>query len=149
MLPLRLLHPLNSGFLCASQMQILDKFPIEGGQKDPKKRIIPFLPGDASRQRAISVSRCCWSLCGSCVYSSAPPGLDFSVVGHVGGRLAERDLSNLIKSLWSRAEERSEEILCLTGCSARMLFLSLSRAANGICSHPPNSRRNYALVKRL
>ncbi|KAI3352560.1 hypothetical protein L3Q82_005211 [Scortum barcoo] len=26
------------------QMQILDKFPIEGGQKDPKKRIIPFLP---------------------------------------------------------------------------------------------------------
>lgn len=28
------------------QMQILDKFPIEGGQKDPKKRIIPFLPGD-------------------------------------------------------------------------------------------------------
>uniref|UniRef100_A0A671LTZ8 SH3 and PX domain-containing protein 2A-like n=1 Tax=Sinocyclocheilus anshuiensis TaxID=1608454 RepID=A0A671LTZ8_9TELE len=27
------------------QMQILDKFPIEGGQKDPKKRIIPFLPG--------------------------------------------------------------------------------------------------------
>lgn len=29
-------------------MQILDKFPIEGGQKDPKKRIIPFLPGDTS-----------------------------------------------------------------------------------------------------
>lgn len=29
------------------QMQILDKFPIEGGQKDPKKRIIPFLPGDS------------------------------------------------------------------------------------------------------
>ncbi|XP_018606438.1 SH3 and PX domain-containing protein 2A isoform X3 [Scleropages formosus] len=27
------------------QMQILDKFPVEGGQKDPKKRIIPFLPG--------------------------------------------------------------------------------------------------------
>uniref|UniRef100_A0A1A7W8S6 SH3 and PX domain-containing protein 2A n=2 Tax=Iconisemion striatum TaxID=60296 RepID=A0A1A7W8S6_9TELE len=27
------------------QMQLLDKFPIEGGQKDPKKRIIPFLPG--------------------------------------------------------------------------------------------------------
>lgn len=26
-------------------MKILDKFPIEGGQKDPKKRIIPFLPG--------------------------------------------------------------------------------------------------------
>ena len=28
------------------QMQLLDKFPIEGGQKDPKKRIIPFLPGE-------------------------------------------------------------------------------------------------------
>ncbi|XP_028937188.1 SH3 and PX domain-containing protein 2A isoform X2 [Ornithorhynchus anatinus] len=27
------------------QMQLLDKFPIEGGQKDPKQRIIPFLPG--------------------------------------------------------------------------------------------------------
>nr|XP_014343797.1 PREDICTED: SH3 and PX domain-containing protein 2A isoform X2 [Latimeria chalumnae] len=27
------------------QMQILDQFPIEGGQKDPKQRIIPFLPG--------------------------------------------------------------------------------------------------------
>ncbi|XP_036684592.1 SH3 and PX domain-containing protein 2A isoform X3 [Balaenoptera musculus] len=26
------------------QMQLLDKFPIEGGQKDPKQRIIPFLP---------------------------------------------------------------------------------------------------------
>lgn len=38
---------LNVGLLCASQMQILDKFPIEGGQKDPKKRIIPFLPGDS------------------------------------------------------------------------------------------------------
>lgn len=31
----------------SSQMQILDKFPIEGGQKDPKKRIIPFLPGNS------------------------------------------------------------------------------------------------------
>ncbi|XP_018412419.1 PREDICTED: SH3 and PX domain-containing protein 2A-like [Nanorana parkeri] len=27
------------------QMQVLDKFPSEGGQKDPKQRIIPFLPG--------------------------------------------------------------------------------------------------------
>ncbi|XP_056385681.1 SH3 and PX domain-containing protein 2A isoform X2 [Hyla sarda] len=27
------------------QMQVLDKFPIEAGQKDPKQRIIPFLPG--------------------------------------------------------------------------------------------------------
>ncbi|ETE69097.1 hypothetical protein L345_05103, partial [Ophiophagus hannah] len=26
------------------QMQLLDKFPVEGGQKDPKQRIIPFLP---------------------------------------------------------------------------------------------------------
>ncbi len=37
-------------FCCVfPQMQILDKFPIEGGQKDPKKRIIPFLPGDIRR----------------------------------------------------------------------------------------------------
>ncbi|XP_030058659.1 SH3 and PX domain-containing protein 2A isoform X2 [Microcaecilia unicolor] len=27
------------------QMQMLDQFPVEGGQKDPKQRIIPFLPG--------------------------------------------------------------------------------------------------------
>lgn len=27
------------------QMELLDKFPAEGGQKDPKRRIIPFLPG--------------------------------------------------------------------------------------------------------
>uniref|UniRef100_A0AAY5F1Y8 SH3 and PX domains 2B n=1 Tax=Electrophorus electricus TaxID=8005 RepID=A0AAY5F1Y8_ELEEL len=27
------------------QMELLDKFPVEGGQKDPKQRIIPFLPG--------------------------------------------------------------------------------------------------------
>lgn len=28
------------------QMELLDKFPVEGGQKDPKRRIIPFLPGE-------------------------------------------------------------------------------------------------------
>ncbi|OBS69521.1 hypothetical protein A6R68_01958 [Neotoma lepida] len=34
-------------WLCSGEarMQLLDKFPIEGGQKDPKQRIIPFLPG--------------------------------------------------------------------------------------------------------
>uniref|UniRef100_A0A3B4AJ21 Uncharacterized protein n=1 Tax=Periophthalmus magnuspinnatus TaxID=409849 RepID=A0A3B4AJ21_9GOBI len=35
----------NLSLVFDPQMQILDKFPIEGGQKDPKKRIIPFLPG--------------------------------------------------------------------------------------------------------
>ncbi|XP_046885705.1 SH3 and PX domain-containing protein 2A isoform X1 [Hypomesus transpacificus] len=34
------------------QMQLLDKFPIEGGQKDPKKRIIPFLPGKVLFRRS-------------------------------------------------------------------------------------------------
>lgn len=34
------------------QMQILDKFPIEGGQKDPKQRIIPFLPGKVLFRRS-------------------------------------------------------------------------------------------------
>lgn len=36
-------------------MQMLDKFPMEGGQKDPKQRIIPFLPGrrvGSSKNRA-------------------------------------------------------------------------------------------------
>ncbi|XP_071985637.1 SH3 and PX domain-containing protein 2A isoform X4 [Engystomops pustulosus] len=31
--------------LARRKMQVLDKFPIEAGQKDPKQRIIPFLPG--------------------------------------------------------------------------------------------------------
>ncbi|XP_014059446.2 SH3 and PX domain-containing protein 2A isoform X1 [Salmo salar] len=43
------------------QMQILDKFPVEGGQKDPKKRIIPFLPGKLlfrrSQVRDVAVKR--------------------------------------------------------------------------------------------
>uniref|UniRef100_A0A672JCF2 SH3 and PX domain-containing protein 2A n=1 Tax=Salarias fasciatus TaxID=181472 RepID=A0A672JCF2_SALFA len=34
------------------QMRILDKFPIDGGQKDPKKRIIPFLPGKVLFRRS-------------------------------------------------------------------------------------------------
>ncbi|XP_053188442.1 SH3 and PX domain-containing protein 2A-like isoform X1 [Scomber japonicus] len=33
-------------------MRILDKFPIDGGQKDPKKRIIPFLPGKVLFRRS-------------------------------------------------------------------------------------------------
>uniref|UniRef100_M3ZYL9 SH3 and PX domain-containing protein 2A n=1 Tax=Xiphophorus maculatus TaxID=8083 RepID=M3ZYL9_XIPMA len=33
-------------------MRILDKFPIEAGQKDPKKRIIPFLPGKVLFRRS-------------------------------------------------------------------------------------------------
>uniref|UniRef100_A0A3P9N3N8 SH3 and PX domain-containing protein 2A n=1 Tax=Poecilia reticulata TaxID=8081 RepID=A0A3P9N3N8_POERE len=41
-MPLTLSRFLSS---VSQQMQLLDKFPIEGGQKDPKKRIIPFLPG--------------------------------------------------------------------------------------------------------
>uniref|UniRef100_A0A4W5NPG0 SH3 and PX domain-containing protein 2A n=1 Tax=Hucho hucho TaxID=62062 RepID=A0A4W5NPG0_9TELE len=43
------------------QMQILDKFPVEGGQKDPKNRIIPFLPGKLlfrrSQVRDVAVKR--------------------------------------------------------------------------------------------
>ncbi|CAL8391167.1 unnamed protein product [Arctogadus glacialis] len=34
------------------QMRILDTFPIDGGQKDPKKRIIPFLPGKVLFRRS-------------------------------------------------------------------------------------------------
>ncbi|XP_041697430.1 SH3 and PX domain-containing protein 2A-like [Coregonus clupeaformis] len=43
------------------QMQILDKFPVEGGRKDPKQRIIPFLPGKLlfrrSQVRDVAVKR--------------------------------------------------------------------------------------------
>ncbi|XP_069467821.1 SH3 and PX domain-containing protein 2A isoform X2 [Ambystoma mexicanum] len=34
------------------QMQMLDRFPVEGGQKDPKQRIIPFLPGKVLFRRS-------------------------------------------------------------------------------------------------
>ncbi|XP_077121900.1 SH3 and PX domain-containing protein 2B isoform X2 [Ranitomeya variabilis] len=54
------------------QMQILDKFPVEGGQKDPKQRIIPFLPGkilfrrshirDVAVRRLIPIDEYCKAL---------------------------------------------------------------------------------------
>lgn len=53
-------------------MQILDKFPVEGGQKDPKQRIIPFLPGkilfrrshirDVAVRRLIPIDEYCKAL---------------------------------------------------------------------------------------
>ncbi|KAG8439282.1 hypothetical protein GDO86_005483 [Hymenochirus boettgeri] len=54
------------------QMQVLDKFPVEGGQKDPKQRIIPFLPGkilfrrshirDVAVRRLIPIDEYCKAL---------------------------------------------------------------------------------------
>ncbi|XP_015269394.1 PREDICTED: SH3 and PX domain-containing protein 2B-like [Gekko japonicus] len=54
------------------QMQLLDKFPMEGGQKDPKQRIIPFLPGkilfrrshirDVAIKRLIPIDEYCKAL---------------------------------------------------------------------------------------
>ncbi|XP_048345819.1 SH3 and PX domain-containing protein 2B isoform X2 [Sphaerodactylus townsendi] len=53
-------------------MQMLDKFPMEGGQKDPKQRIIPFLPGkilfrrshirDVAIKRLIPIDEYCKAL---------------------------------------------------------------------------------------
>ncbi|XP_008577952.1 PREDICTED: SH3 and PX domain-containing protein 2B isoform X3 [Galeopterus variegatus] len=53
-------------------MQMLDKFPMEGGQKDPKQRIIPFLPGkilfrrshirDVAVKRLIPIDEYCKAL---------------------------------------------------------------------------------------
>lgn len=87
---------------------------------------------------------------GASVDALFTPPLNYLVVGHVGGRLAETDLSNLIKSLRSRAEESSEEILCLTGCSARILFLSLSRAvvAQTVSAHIHQTAGTVVLLKR-
>lgn len=42
------------------QMQLLDKFPIEGGQKDPKQRIIPFLPGNAMAKGLNKMGESTW-----------------------------------------------------------------------------------------
>lgn len=44
------------------QMQLLDKFPIEGGQKDPKQRIIPFLPGNAVGKALNKMGESSWRL---------------------------------------------------------------------------------------
>lgn len=129
------------------QMRILDKFPIEGGQKDPKKRIIPFLPGDkhharhhsdmnqdSTRKRksfrhfhiqkmfvrtptdsiALPTTFHCFINC------HTPPRPNLFEVCNSTGRLAGRDLSNLINSLWARAEESSQEILCLTSHTAQV-----------------------------
>uniref|UniRef100_A0A674HBC8 SH3 and PX domain-containing protein 2B n=1 Tax=Taeniopygia guttata TaxID=59729 RepID=A0A674HBC8_TAEGU len=53
-------------------LQMLDKFPMEGGQKDPKQRIIPFLPGkilfrrshirDVAVKRLIPIDEYCKAL---------------------------------------------------------------------------------------
>lgn len=53
------------------------------------------------------------------------------MVWNGSGTLAGRDLSNLINSLWARAEESSEEILCLASCTAQVLFLSLCKPNMG------------------
>ena len=37
-------------------MSLLEKFPVEGGQKDPSTRIIPYLPGKTLFQRAASAA---------------------------------------------------------------------------------------------
>lgn len=128
---------LSSSFL---QMRILDKFPIEGGQKDPKSRIIPFLPGNKHDAQpsgvTVGIAICFRSIpetvpfgSAACWYSytlhsiayrvawflsnfPTPPRPNQFVVSHVSRRLEGRDLSNLINSLYGRAEESSEEILC-------------------------------------
>ncbi|XP_045896523.1 SH3 and PX domain-containing protein 2B isoform X2 [Micropterus dolomieu] len=62
------------------QMELLDKFPVEGGQKDPKRRIIPFLPGkilfrrshirDVAMKRLRPINEYCRSLIQLPVYIS-------------------------------------------------------------------------------
>ncbi|XP_054481551.1 SH3 and PX domain-containing protein 2B [Anoplopoma fimbria] len=62
------------------QMELLDKFPVEGGQKDPKRRIIPFLPGkilfrrshirDVAMKRLRPINEYCMALIQLPVYIS-------------------------------------------------------------------------------
>lgn len=54
--------PPNVFVLFPLQMQLLDKFPIEGGQKDPKQRIIPFLPGKAVGKALNKMGESSWGL---------------------------------------------------------------------------------------
>lgn len=133
------------------QMRILDKFPIDGGQKDPKKRIIPFLPGDkhnssqhaqhpdishinfrfiqetavfkspvsTSERKAFRHFHAQLIFVSTPTYSIAwPTTLHYFinchtsprpnqfVVCHGSRRLPEKDLSNLINSLWASREEQ-------------------------------------------
>lgn len=46
---------LNVFYNIVLQMELLDKFPVEGGQKDPKRRIIPFLPGKHHPRMRLSI----------------------------------------------------------------------------------------------
>uniref|UniRef100_A0AAQ4QIR1 SH3 and PX domains 2B n=1 Tax=Gasterosteus aculeatus aculeatus TaxID=481459 RepID=A0AAQ4QIR1_GASAC len=65
------------------QMELLDKFPVEGGQKDPKRRIIPFLPGkilfrrshirDVAMKRLRPINEYCRALIQLPVYISQLP----------------------------------------------------------------------------
>ena len=65
-------------------MQLLDKFPIEGGQKDPKQRIIPFLPGKLG-----------WSLLMGWGYPGEGRSLSQEKVGNSTRILAQGGPSNL------------------------------------------------------
>lgn len=125
----------SSCFASPIQMQILDKFPIEGGQKDPKKRIIPFLPGDdllnihhtlISEHQFRMNSRAStfkYTLKDAAAFASTrygfikcqTPWRPNQLVVCPGSR---RALANLIKSLWAGAEESTEEILCSTSRNA-------------------------------
>uniref|UniRef100_A0A8C4Y1W7 SH3 and PX domains 2B n=1 Tax=Gopherus evgoodei TaxID=1825980 RepID=A0A8C4Y1W7_9SAUR len=104
------------------QMQMLDKFPMEGGQKDPKQRIIPFLPGkilfrrshirDVAVKRLIPIDEYCKALIQLPPYISQCEEL----VGLLCGDLASVDpmvLEQYVVVADYQKQESSEISLCV------------------------------------
>lgn len=85
-----------------------------------------------------------------CFNNSYTPSRPNQLVVCLGsGSPAERDLSNLINSLWAWAEESSEEILCLTSCTAQVLqvlFLSLCKPKMGWTVFPHTQQTACTVV---
>ncbi|KAM5213785.1 SH3 and PX domain-containing protein 2B isoform 3-T4 [Hipposideros larvatus] len=98
------------------QMQMLDKFPMEGGQKDPKQRIIPFLPGkilfrrshirDVAVKRLIPIDEYCKALiqlppyisqCDEVLqfFETRPEDLNPPKEEHVGKKKSGSDLTSV------------------------------------------------------
>ncbi|XP_008848989.1 SH3 and PX domain-containing protein 2B isoform X2 [Nannospalax galili] len=98
------------------QMQMLDKFPMEGGQKDPKQRIIPFLPGkilfrrshirDVAVKRLIPIDEYCKALiqlppyisqCDEVLqfFETRPEDLNPPKEEHIGKKKSGNDLTSV------------------------------------------------------
>ncbi|KAK1788530.1 hypothetical protein P4O66_016953 [Electrophorus voltai] len=131
------------------QMELLDKFPVEGGQKDPKQRIIPFLPGkilfrrshirDVAMKRLGPINEYCRALTQLPLYLSQceevrlffetrpddlNPPVDLGAVGHEG-------VTAVSPPVWGQLLTRGN---CAAVLTAVMLPISFTRSASHCCA---------------